>query len=215
MTINIDINTASPLTRSYSNRRQRSSPLPVPTMKALLPVRIFWRIRQFARGVFAHVDTDEMLEVTRGLPKAAVYRFCEMPLDGQRHSLNVLYALHEAGWDDPDLAAATLLHDVGKVAGDTTGIALSPWIQGLLVLLAALAPAKVEALASDDPTTGWRYLLYVHREHPAIGAAWAAADGCSELTCWLIEHHQDEPDHKPAEKREELLALLRWADSRN
>jgi hypothetical protein len=215
MTIDIDINTASPLARSYHNRRRRSSPLPVPTTKALLPQRIFWRIRQFVRGVFAHVNADEMLEVTRGLPKAAVCRFCEMPLDGQRHSLNVLYTLQAAGWNDPDLAAAALLHDVGKVAGDAAGIALSPWLRGPLVLLAALAPAKVEALASDDPATGWPYLLHVHREHPAIGAAWAAKDGCSALTCWLIEHHQDKPDHRPTDRREELLALLRWADSRN
>lgn len=215
MTIDIDINTASPLTRSQGKRRQRSTPLSVPAMKALLPVRIFWRIRQFIRGVFAHVNADEMLEVTRALPKAAVCRFCQMPLDGQRHSLNVLYTLQAAGWNDPDLAAAALLHDVGKVAGDAANIRLSPWLRGPLVLLTALAPDKMETLASDDPATGWHYLLYIHREHPAIGAAWAGADGCSELTCWLIEHHQDKSDRKPVENREELLALLRWADSRN
>jgi len=211
----IDIDTASPLSRSQSKQRQQSTPLPIPATKALLPVRIFWRVRQFVRGVFAHVDADEMLEVTRALPKAAVCRFCQMPLDGQRHSLNVLYTLQAAGWHDPDLAAAALLHDVGKVAGDTANIRLSPWLRGPLVLLTALAPAKVEAMASDDPATGWRYLLYVHREHPAISAAWAGADGCSDLTCWLIEHHQDQFSHKPADKRDELLAILHWADSRN
>ena len=215
MTIDIDINTASPLSRSYGNRRQRSSPLPPPTKKALLPVRIFWRIRQFVRGIFANVDAREMLEVTRALPKAAVCRFCQMPLDGQRHSLNVLYTLQAAGWHDPDLAAAALLHDVGKVAGDAAGIPLSPWIRGPLVLLAALAPAKVGALAADDSAAGWRYLLHVHQKHPAIGAAWAAADGCSALTCWLIEHHQENRNGKPAQKWEELLAILQWADSRN
>ncbi len=215
MTIDIDINTASQRGRSYGNRGQRSTPIPVPTKKALLPVRIFWRIRQFVRGLFAHVDANEMLEVTRALPKAAVCRFCQMPLDGQRHSLNVLYTLQAAGWHDPDLAAAALLHDVGKVAGDAAGIRLSPWLRGPLVLLSALAPAKVEALASDDPTSGWRYLLYVHREHPAIGATWAATDGCSELTCWLIEYHQHKPDGQPVNRQEELLALLYWADSRN
>jgi hypothetical protein len=215
MTIDIDINTTSPLTRSQGKRRQQTTPLPIPTTKALLPVRIFWRVRQFVRGIFAHVNADEMLEVTRALPKAAVCRFCQMPLDGQRHSLNVLYTLQAAGWHDPDLAAAALLHDVGKVAGDAANIRLSPWLRGPLVLLTALAPAKVAALASDDPATGWHYLLYVHREHPAIGAAWAKADGCSELTRWLIEHHQDKPDSQPTNRQDELLALLYWADSRN
>lgn len=213
--IDIDINTSSPLSRAYANRRPHTSPIPVPQRKALLPVRIFWRIRQFVRGVVAHVDPDEMLEVSRALPKGALSRFCEMPLDGQRHSLNVLYSLQAAGWHDPDLAAAALLHDVGKVAGDEAGIFLSPWLRGPLVLLDTFFSAWMKALASDAPTDGWRYLLHVHRQHPAIGAAWAAADGCSELTCWLIAHHQNRPDHKPLDKREELLALLYWADSHN
>ena len=49
----------------------------------------------------------------------------------------------------------------------------------------------------------------------AIGATWAATDGCSELTCWLIEYHQHKPDGQPVNRQEELLALLYWADSRN
>lgn len=215
MSIDIEINTSSPLTHSRGVRRQRTSPLPIPSRKALLPVRIFWRIRQFVRGVIAHVDAGEMLVVARHLPKVALCRFCQMPLDGQRHSLNVLYTLQQAGWHDPDLAAAALLHDVGKVAGDAAGIALSPWLRGPLVLLGTLAPGKVADLAADDPAAGWRYLLHVHREHPAIGAAWAAEDGCSELTCWLIAHHQDSLNGKPVQKREEFLALLQWADSSN
>ncbi len=215
MSIEIEINTSSPLTHSRAKRRLHSRRRPLPHRQALLPVRIFWRIRQFIRGVIAHVDADEMLVVTRILSKAALCRFCEMPLDGQRHSLNVIYTLHEAGWDDQDLAAAALLHDVGKVAGNQAGIALSPWLRWPLVLLDTFAPNKVASLAADTPAAGWRYLLHVHREHPAIGAAWAAEDGCSELTCWLIAHHQDKPNGQPAQKREELLALLQWADSRN
>jgi len=215
MSIDIEINTSSPLTHSRGNRRQRSSPLPVPTRKALLPVRIFWRIRQFVRGILAHVDADEMLVVARHLPKAALCRFCQMPLDGQRHSLNVLYTLQQAGWHDPDLAAAALLHDVGKVAGDAAGISLSPWLRGLLVLLSALTSGRLTALVADEPVAGWRYLLHVHQAHPAIGAAWAKEAGCSDLTCWLIAHHQDNLTGKPLQRQEELLTLLQWADSRN
>ena len=213
--MSIDINSISSPIHSRSDQRTQNSLRSLPSRRALLPVRIFWRIRQFVRAVFAHVDADEMLVVAQLLPKAALCRFCAMPLDGQRHSLNVLYALQAAGWDDPNLAAAALLHDVGKVAGDAAGIALSPWLRGPLVLLVALAPAKVDELAVDDPATRWRYLLHVHQQHPAIGAAWAVADGCSELTCWLIEHHQEKLDGKPMQKQEELLALLQWADSRN
>ncbi len=215
MRMEIDTNTLSPHNRSRGSRRKQESPIPIPTRRAGLPVRLFWRVRQFVRGIFAHVDADEMLVTAHVLPKAALVRFCSLPLDAQRHSLNVLYTLHEAGWDDPDLAVAALLHDVGKVAGDEAGITLSPWLRSILVLLDTLAPNKMAQHALDDPATGWRYLLHVHRQHPAIGAAWAAADGCSETACWLIAHHQDRHNSQPTEKMEKLLALLQWADSQN
>jgi len=215
MRIKIDANILSPTNHSRNNRRKQESPIPVPTRKAWLPVRVFWRVRQFVRGIFAHVDADEMLVAAQVLPKAALVRFCALPLDAQRHSLNVLYTLHEAGWDGQDLATAALLHDVGKVAGDAAGIALSPWLRSGLVLLNVLAPGKMAELAADDPATGWRYLLHVHREHPAIGAAWAGEDGCSALSCWLIAHHQDKHNSQPTDQREKLLVLLQWADSQN
>jgi len=178
-------------------------------------MRIFWRLRQFVRGVAAHVEAAEMLVVARALPKAALCRFCSIPLDGQRHSLNVFYSLQSAGWHDPDLAAAALLHDAGKVAGDAAGIFLNPWLRGPLVLLSVLSPRKMDQLAVDNPAAGWRYLLYIHREHPAIGAAWAKEDGCYEFTCWLIANHQATISGRPTNRQEELLALLQWADSRN
>lgn len=225
MNRNVETNTLSPPSYFRGRRRQPQRPQPVPSRRALFPVRLFWRIRQFVRGITAHVDADEMLVVAHLLPKAALARFCALPLDAQRHSLNVLYTLYEAGWDDPDLAAAALLHDVGKVAGDAAGVVLSPWLRSALVLLDVLAPNKMADLGADDPTQGWRYLLYVHREHPAMGASWAMQDGCSALSCWLIAHHQDKldwkkvdwskSDRRTAHSQEQLLALLQWADSQN
>lgn len=183
--------------------------------KTALPLRIFYRIRQFVRGLMAGVRADEMLVAAKVLPRAALAHFCQMPLDAQRHSLNVLYTLRERGCDDPDLAAAALLHDVGKVAGQEAGLQFTPWLRGPLVLLDALAPQWVARWADADPARGWRYLLHVHRTHPAIGGQWAATAGCSELTCWLIEHHQDELHTPPQDYRDTLLHLLQWADSRN
>jgi hypothetical protein len=56
--------------------------------------------------------------------------------------------------------------------------------------------------------------LHVQFDHPAIGAAWAREAGCTELTCWLIAHHQDKTLPSSGEKRT-LLAALQWADERN
>jgi hypothetical protein len=210
--MSIHIRTHQP---DQSSEALRAVDLAVLSSKPILPVRIYQRIRQFVRGLSAHVSADEMLVASEVLSKSALARFCQMPLDAQRHSLNVLYTLQDAKCSDPDLAAAALLHDVGKVAGHKAGIDLNPWLRGPLVLLDALAPDLVQQMAVDDPTRGWRYLLHVHLEHPAIGAAWAAEDECSELTCWLIAHHQNPLTGPPSTFREELLVMLQWADRCN
>lgn len=178
--------------------------------------RMGYRLRQFVRGITAQVRADEMVTVSQLLPKAGVAHFCRMPVDAQRHSLNVLYMLQKANADQPELAAAALLHDVGKIAAEEAGVHLSPWLRGPLVLLDKLMPSSwLERLAADNPALGWRYALYVHHAHPAIGAHWAKEDGCSELTCWLIEHHQDVLDYAPEDDKDKLLLLLQWADCRN
>jgi len=177
--------------------------------------RARYRLGQFVRGLTATVDLGELRVVAQLLPKPSLARFSRMPLDAQRHSLDVLYTLQKAGYNHPALAAAALLHDVGKLAAEDAGIRLNLWMRGPLVLLRALAPGWVPRLASPDPAQGWRYVLHVHLHHPAIGAAWAEEDGCSELTCWLIAHHQDELDSPPQCYRERLLAALQWADNLN
>ena len=207
--------------------------------------RIARRIRQFVRGVTASVSVDELQEAARFLPPAGLARFRQMPVDAQRHSLNVLTTLQGAGWHDPDLAAAALLHDAGKLAAAKAGLTFNAWVRTALVLLDTLAPTLAARLAVDDAAGGWRYLLHVHLAHPRIGAHWADADGCSALTCWLIAHHQDKaslsdapsnaPDssnrrrtsgemprwsevdepHQITEDRMRLLNALQWADSQN
>ena len=132
----------------------------------------------------------------------------------------------------PDVAAAALLHDVGKVAADDAGAYLGLWIRGPIVLLEAWRPDLLIRLASPKPAASLHYALFVHLAHPQIGAAWANAAGCSPLTCWLIAHHQDacaaadaagaqtapEPfGNQPIDliAARNWLARLQWADERN
>ena len=193
-----------------------------------LPLRWIYRISQFVRGLVAHVTPDEMLAVVESLPKAAVALFVEMPLDAQRHSLNVLYALRKQAKRkgqplDPSLAAAGLLHDVGKIAADQAGRGIHLWLRGPLVLAEAMAPRMMDGYADATPESGWRYLLHVHLDHPAIGAQMAAQAGCDELTCWLIAQHQETPESigqtgSPFAQDKQaisLLSALRRADQRN
>ena len=174
-----------------------------------------YRLRQFWLGLQADVTPDELEKAAGILSPAAFLLFSRLPIDGQRHSLNVLQTLQKQSETASPLAAAALLHDVGKVAATDAGLEITLWWRGPLVLLESFAPNLLNHLASPDPQTHWRYLFYVHQEHPQIGAAWAAAAGCSPLTCWLIAHHQDRRIADPQSEKERLLARLQWADSRN
>ncbi len=175
--------------------------------------RAQYRVRQFWQGLAARVSPEEHALVAAALPPAALAIFTRMPVDAQRHSLNVLYAVRRAGIVDADLDAAALLHDAGKLAADEAGVRLSPWLRGPLVLLEAWAPAILRRAAHADPARGWRYAVYVHFEHPRLGAEQARQAGCSELTCRLIAHHQDAAASIPCEERQRmLLEALQRAD---
>lgn len=194
--------------------------------------RIRYRLQQFLNGLYAGVNADEQATAMTWLPKQAQPLFAAMPLDARRHSLNVLATLLAAGYDDPDLCAAALLHDMGKVAAQEAGVPISLWVRGPMVVAEAIAPDFLHAQARTEQNAGWRYAIHVQLEHPAIGAQRARAAGCSELTCWLIASHQDggqscdtdrdthrdEADLDAAETteyRQQLLAALQWADGLN
>ena len=194
-----------------------------------------YRITQFFNGWRASVTAQDLSLVEQVLspvgPQAAPL-FRRMPRDAQAHSLRVVRALQAGGPTPPDLAAAALLHDVGKVAADDAGAYLGLWLRGPIVLLEAWRPELLVRLASPQPAASLRYALFVHLAHPQIGAVWANEVGCSPLTCWLIAHHQDTcaaADVAGAQTTPEAagnlpfdlisarncLARLQWADGRN
>lgn len=178
--------------------------------------RAQYRVRQFWQGVGAQVSRKEHELAANVLPPAALELFERMPVDAERHCLNVYYAVSaripDAGANS-DLAAAALLHDAGKLAAEEAGVRLSPWLRGPLVLLEAWTPALLRRAARSDPKNGWRYAVYVHFEHPRLGEEMARRAGCSELTCWLIGHHQDKAAvDLQDEYRQRLLATLQQAD---
>lgn len=176
--------------------------------------KIFYRSRQFAGSVNAAICPAEHQQLETRLTPEQLALFRQMPLDIQRHSLNVLHALHDEGYDDPDLTVAALLHDAGKIEASTAGMRLGPFMRSALVLAEAVAPGRTARLARDDPDRRWRYLLYVHLSHPALGAELARSAGCSELTCRLIAHHQDK--RPPGDDEyDALLVALQRADNQN
>ena len=138
--------------------------------------RARYRIAQFIAGWRAEVTAHDLSLVEQVLSPAgseAAKLFRRMPVDAQAHSLRVVKALQADGPTPPDLAAAALLHDVGKVAADDAGAYLGLWMRGPVVLLEAWRPDLLVRLASPQPAASLRYALFVHLAHPQIGAAWA------------------------------------------
>lgn len=176
--------------------------------------RIRYRIEQFCKGLQASLRAPDECLAESVLSPAELALFRRMPLDARRHSLDVLRALQREGDVPHPLAVAALLHDVGKAAATEMGAYLGLWMRGPIVLLEALAPGLLKRLAAPQPARSFRYALYVQLHHAAIGAAWAQEAGCSELTCWLIAHHQDSSANGDPD-RMVLLARLRRADSEN
>jgi hypothetical protein len=177
--------------------------------------RLRYRLRQFWRGLHATVTAADQALVAQVLPPAAFILFEQLPRDTQRHSLNVWQLLQSAGPVQADLAVAALLHDVGKLAADQADVCINLWLRGPLVLLEAWCPKWLRSQGQDDPKAGWRYALYVHFAHPAIGATWARNAGCTPLACWLIAQHQETIPSTASAEAQQLLAALQWADSQN
>jgi hypothetical protein len=132
-----------------------------------------------------------------------------MAPNDQRHGLNVCAALRQAGYDDPDLLIAALLHDVGKSAGP-----IWLWQRALIVLLQRWAPGLLRWLARGTcgaKAPWWRRGFVVHRLHPELGARWAAETNCPPTAIALIRRHQ-EPAKEIETDQDRLLVALQWAD---
>lgn len=144
--------------------------------------------------------------------------FAQMPPNDQRHALAVACALKQAGYNQPALLQAALLHDVAKSLGQ-------PIIHRVLIVLfeafwpaalARLSRAPTNAAATALDTVGWwRRPFVIHARHPAIGAAWAKKANCDPLAVSLIEKHQNKLAGVSPQELQQLLAALQWADNLN
>ena len=182
-------------------------------MAATFSRRAAYRVRQFVWALTAWWDrpTAEQLEAARRwLPEAGGLIFLRMPAVDQTHALKVLQAVQAAGFREPALAQAALLHDAAKRLG---GVTLFHRVA--VVLIKAFAPGQWERLKTR-PAPSRRNLLYplwAHANHPRTGAQLAAEAGCSADAVELIRRHQDPlPPEPHGAELDRLLAALQKAD---
>jgi predicted HD phosphohydrolase len=101
--------------------------------------------------------------------------------------------LQVAGWRQPDLLAAALLHDLGKADGR-----LSLAYRTLIIAANALGTRWVAHLALSEPRS-WRYSLYVHLHHAALGAVRLQKAGASAALVNLVATHEQGGAQLPPE----------------
>lgn len=137
--------------------------------------------------------------------------FKQLNRSEQLHSLRVLRAVRtQDAHTPPDLAAAALLHDVGKAR-----FPLRVWQKTLVVLARNFTPALYRRWAHGSPRHFWTRGFVVNRDHPRWGADMVAAAGGSDVLVWLVAHHADDLDKHAAHPHAALLRRLKAADDAN
>jgi hypothetical protein len=126
----------------------------------------------------------------------------------QTHAHQMLERLRAAGQTDPDLLAAALLHDVGKVL-----VPLSLPDRVIIVLGKRFFRERARRWSEGTPSR-LRRPFVVAAHHPEWGADLAEQAGASPRTIELIRHHQDIPSSDdPLD--DPLLVALQAADDEN
>lgn len=160
------------------------------------------RVAQFWRHSSARVSIQEVGAVNEILGPQLSGFFLDLPVNDQRHGLDVLETIRRAEASPPILLQqAALLHDMGKVGARLTVIERS-----LTVMLRAISPGFLAAVLRAMPRFGARYATY--SDHARIGAERLSGSGATDLAAVVAEHHSRQP-------RLELTRRLQRADGAN
>ena len=163
--------------------------------------RLLYRSRQFRLAVFGPWPLVPDASLAPHLSPNLISLFRRMKPSEQTHSFAVLTRLQAAGHTDPDLLAAALLHDVGKVRSP-----LSVLDRILIVLGKRFFRQTAQRWGNGEPR-GLRRPFVTAARHAGWGADLAAAAGASARTVELVRNHQEfsHPD-------DPLLTALQQAD---
>lgn len=144
------------------------------------------RVVQFWRHSSARVTAAERARAAGILGPQLAPLFGGLPVNEQRHALDVLATLEQMGEEDRVLLQAALLHDMGKAAARFSIVDRS-----LAVFMEALSPAIFARLLDRLP--GFRRRYEAYRQHAAVGAARLQELGATEVAAVIAEHHAPMP----------------------
>jgi len=160
------------------------------------------RVGQFWRHASAQVSPSESATAEQILGPDLASLFFRLPVNDQRHGLDVLETVSRLEAEPGRLLQqAALLHDVGK-----SGAGFSVIDRSLTVFLDAVSPRLLAGLLRARPAFARRYASYA--DHARIGAERLQAAGATELGAIVAEHHAAHP-------LSEVTRRLQRADKRN
>lgn len=168
-----------------------------------------YRFMQF----WHHVTAPELSPAARQqvadvLSAEELSLFAAFSRGDQWHGFRVMRTLCDAGYQDPDLMVAALLHDVGK-----TQLRFTPVERSAEALIRKLMPKLAARWETGEPA-GWRRPFVARARHPEWSARMASAAGSRPRAINLMRRHQDQlPTIETYE--DELLSYLQWADDQN
>jgi putative nucleotidyltransferase with HDIG domain len=160
------------------------------------------RVSQFWRHASARVSEQERGAAERLLGSSLWPLFAQLPVNDQRHGLDVLETVMRLDREPVRLLQqAALLHDIGK-----SGARFSVVERSLTVFLRATSPSLLHVFLRARPGFASRHHIYI--DHARIGAERLRAAGAPELAAVVAEHHDAEPAL-------EVTRRLQRADRRN
>ncbi|MBI1801478.1 MAG: hypothetical protein HYR71_07610 [Chloroflexi bacterium] len=164
------------------------------------------RLQQFAQALQAEVQSAERLILSEYLDAAQRALFERMAVSDQRHSLDLLYALRDAGESDESVLQAALLHDLGKADAPLR------LLHRVIHVVAGKALPGAWAAFCASPRRDWRHPFYVLACHAELGAQKASQAGCSAEVVALIRHHQHPITAQVPPSLQRKLRVLQTAD---
>ncbi len=168
--------------------------------------RFAYRARQFWNATLrpeVHIKREAILPY---LSPAQLILFRQMQPAEQAHAFHLLNRLIETGKNEPDLLAAALLHDVGKIL-----LPLSIFDRILIVAGTHLFPKNAKRWGEAKPK-GFRRPFVVAAQHAAWGADLVEQAGASSLTIELVRRHHERLPKEATSRSERLLVELQNAD---
>jgi putative nucleotidyltransferase with HDIG domain len=170
-------------------------------------LQVGYRARQFWGALWAKPNPEQLKSARQRLTPDQYALFQQLQPSEMSHALRMCEDLTAQGYDDPDLLAAALLHDIGKVKHP-----LRIWERVLIVLGQKVFPHQVARWGMGEPR-GWRRAFAIAAQHPAWGAEMVAEIGASPLVLEIIRCHQDTAPEYFEEEERILFARLQAVDN--